>query len=178
MPAASPAPTDRIAATPPAPADRRTLSPAAPGVPQSLLDGRSLSLELSDPQDGHVYNEEAFRYFLQIERKRSGRSNRRFLLLLVELVKRPGTSAHFDTGAAAKLFAALSPCLRDTDVLGWYRQERVAGVVLTQLGETAGTAVSRLVEQRVREALVGSLPANLTERIQVRIYQQPSGATD
>src|SRR5262245_25039076 len=45
---------------------------------------------------GPVYNEEAFRYFLQIERKRASRSNNRFLLLLVDLEREPGQSAHLD----------------------------------------------------------------------------------
>src|SRR5207248_10164060 len=36
----------------------------------------------------HSYNEEAFRYFLELERKRSQLSNRPFLLLLVDL-RRP-----------------------------------------------------------------------------------------
>ena len=36
---------------------------------------------------GQAYNEEAFRYFLAIERKRAERSHRTFLLLLVDVKK-------------------------------------------------------------------------------------------
>src|SRR2546427_7764733 len=36
---------------------------------------------------GHPYNEEAFQYFLEIERKRSELSNRPFLLMLVDFNK-------------------------------------------------------------------------------------------
>jgi len=46
--------------------------------------------------------------------------------------------------------------------------------VLTQLEDKPGTHVSRLVVERVREALGQSLPANLADRIQVRAYQVPS----
>jgi hypothetical protein len=123
---------------------------------------------------GPVYNEEAFRYFLQLERKRSNRSHRRFLLLLVDLKKETGLTVRFDSSTDQKLFSALCPCLRETDFIGWYRQGRVASAVLTQLEDTPGTQVSDLVVERVREALGQSLPSDLADRVQVRAYQVPS----
>jgi hypothetical protein len=123
---------------------------------------------------GPVYNEEAFRYFLQLERKRCNRSQRRFLLLLVDLKQETGLSVRFDSAMDERLFSALCPCLRETDFIGWYRQRQVASAVLTQLEDKPGTHVSRLVVERVREALGQSLPSNLADRIQVRAYQVPS----
>jgi hypothetical protein len=123
---------------------------------------------------GPVYNEAAFRYFLQIERKRASRSNSRFLLLLVDLTRDAQQRAHFDAPTAAKLFAAMLPCLRETDFIGWYRQARVASAVLTQVGETPGIEVSNLVADRVREALGQNLPSSFSGRLQVRVYQVPA----
>src|SRR2546427_11929887 len=84
---------------------------------------------------GHAYNEEAFRYFLAIERKRSERSNRPFLLLLVDLKKQQGMTARIDADVAARLFSGLWLCLRETDCVGWFREGRVAGALLTQLAD-------------------------------------------
>jgi len=123
---------------------------------------------------GPVYNEEAFRYFLQIERKRASRSNSCFLLLLVDLERQPGLSANFDSSTGAKLFSAMWPRLRETDFIGWYRQSRVASAVLTQVGETPDVEVPNLVAERVREALSQSLSAPLASRLQVRVYQVPA----
>jgi hypothetical protein len=123
---------------------------------------------------GPVYNEEAFRYFLQIERKRANRSNSRFLLLLVDLKKDEQQSSGFDAATSVKLFAAMLPCLRETDFIGWYRQGRVASAVLTQVGETTGVEVSNLVACRVRDALGQSLPSGVAGRLQVRVYQAPA----
>jgi hypothetical protein len=123
---------------------------------------------------GPVYNEEAFRYFLQIERKRASRSNSRFLLLLVDLTRDALQSAQFDAPSSTKLFSAMLPCLRETDFIGWYRQGRVASAVLTQVGETPGVEVSNLVADRVREALTRSLSPSLAARLQVRVYQVPA----
>jgi hypothetical protein len=126
---------------------------------------------------GPVYNEEAFRYFLQVERKRAGRSRGRFLLLLVDLKRDAQRRAHFDVAASAKLFVAMWPCLRETDFIGWYRQGRVASAVLTQVSADSGTEVSQLVVDRVRKALETTLPSDLVRRLQVRIYQMPAVPT-
>ena len=123
---------------------------------------------------GPVYNEEAFRYFLQVERKRAGRSNSRFLLLLVDLKRDGQLNASFDSATSAKLFAAMLPCLRETDFIGWYRQGRVASAVLTQVGDTPGVEVSNLVASRLRDALGQSLPVDISGRLQVRVYQVPA----
>jgi hypothetical protein len=123
---------------------------------------------------GPVYNEEAFRYFLQIERKRASRSNSRFLLLLVDLKRDEQQSAGFDAATSVKLFSSMLPCLRETDFIGWYRQGRVASAVLTQVGEAPGNEVSNLVACRLREALGQRLPSNVWQRLQVRVYQVPA----
>ena len=146
-------------------------------VPPLRASERTYNVALPDGL-GPVYNEEAFRYFLQLERKRCNRSQRRFLLLLVDLKQETGLGVRFDSAMDERLFSALCPCLRETDFIGWYRQRQVASAVLTQLEDKPGTHVSRLVVERVREALGQSLPSNLADRIQVRAYQVPSKSDD
>jgi len=153
--------------------DRLDVPGAAAASPQTAE--RSHNVALPDGC-GPVYNEEAFRYFLQVERKRASRSNSRFLLLLVDMTRDAQQSAHFDEPTAAKLFGAMLPCLRETDFIGWYRQGRVASAVLTQVGEIPGVEVSNLVADRVRDAFGQSLPVGVASRLQVRVYQVP--ATD
>jgi hypothetical protein len=122
-------------------------------------------------QDGpdHAYNEEAFQYFLEIERKRSEVSNRPFLLMLVDFNKHP----RIDAATADKLFTVLSLCLRETDFIGWYREGRAAGAVLTQHGEADGNDLSEVVRQRIERALRERLPLDLARQLQTRIYQIP-----
>lgn len=122
-------------------------------------------------QLGQAYNEEAFRYFLAIERKRSQRSGRPLLLLLVDLKPQPGVRVRFDPMIAAKLFSGLWLCLREGDFVGWYRDERVAGAVLTQLADGHRTEVSRLIRQRVSEVLHERLRSSVAHGLQVHVYQ-------
>jgi hypothetical protein len=128
---------------------------------------------------GQAYNEQAFQFFLAIERKRSERSGCPFLLLLVDLKEESGGSVRIDHMVAPKLFSALWLCLRETDCIGWYIEERVAGAVLTELGDRHPTEVCRLVGQRVSGVLCEGLPSNIAHRLQVRAYQHPeSGRID
>jgi hypothetical protein len=120
---------------------------------------------------GPAYNEEAFHYFLEIERRRSEISNRPFLLMLIEFKGDPGSNPRIDDVTAGKLFSVLSLCLRETDFIGWYREERVAGAVLTQHRETEGDDLSDVVCQRIGGALRQRLPFDLALGLQVRVYQ-------
>ena len=88
-------------------------------------------------------------------------------------LEQSGVSVRIDPIVAPKLFSALWLCLRETDNFGWYREERVAGAVLTGLGDGPPTEVCRLVGQRVRGVLSEGLPSNVTRRLRVRVYQQP-----
>jgi hypothetical protein len=125
---------------------------------------------------GHptAYNEEAFRYFLANERRRSEVSNRPFLLLLVDLQQHP-LNARIESSLAAKLFAGITACLRETDVIGWYHEGRVAGAVLTHVEETSSSDAAHAVRDRLTGVLVASLPATFASRLQVRVYQIPAG---
>lgn len=142
---------------------------AAPSEAASLGSGGLLVHDERRP----VYSEQAFRYFLSLERARSERSNRTFLLLLVDLKTEPGGVLEIDAAAAKRLFDALWLCLRDTDFVGWYRAGRAAGAVLTQYAVPADTDVSGAVVQRVRAGLHDHLPDGIANRIQVRVYELP-----
>ena len=127
----------------------------------------------AEGRSGEAYNEEAFRYFLEIERRRSEVSTRPFLLLLVDVKKQPGESPLIPQATVAGLFAGLSLCLRETDFVGWYRQERVAGAVLTQRPDMPQANVAKHVAKRVRRALSEQLEADVSSRLQVRVYRIP-----
>ncbi len=119
---------------------------------------------------GHAYNEVAFQYLLEIERKRSEASNRPFLLMLVDFNKH----LRIDAVTADRLFSVLALCLRETDFIGWYREGRVAGAVLTQHGEADGDDLSDVVRGRIGAALRQRLPSDLARQLQTRVYQIPT----
>jgi hypothetical protein len=75
-----------------------------------------------------------------------------------------------DIATAHILFSALGSSLRETDFMGWLREGRVVGAVLTQ-GSAADPGGSELVAQRVIATVGRELPHTLSPRLQVRIYK-------
>ncbi len=149
---------------------------AVPGV--TADSGRCSCGVALQSQLGQACNEEAFRHFLAIERKRSRRSGRPFLLLLVGLKKRRGMTGRIDSVVAAQLFACLWLSLRESDVVGWFREGRMAGALLLQAGETPGTDITDLVCGKIRRSLQESLPADVVRRLDVRAFRLPSRRKD
>ena len=151
--------------------DRALVIPRTNVPVQSAPESCSCGFALTG--HGEAYNEQAFHHFLSIERKRSEASSRPFLLLLVEFDKHLGLPVPIGHDVASRLFAALAASLRDTDVIGWYREQRIAGAVLTDLGEAPQT-IMPAITQRVRAFLQCDLPGGLASLVQVRLYQLPA----
>lgn len=115
------------------------------------------------------YDEETFRYFLDVERARAGRSNDSLRLLFASFEQAPGKPAPMPPGSAERLFKGLKVALRETDVMGWYRQGRVAGAVLIDRPGSPANGFGSLIEQRVGDELRHRLPAKVANSLRVRV---------
>jgi len=135
-----------------------------------ISDRRAYGVAL-ESRFGQAYNEEAFRFFLEIERRRGARAQRPVVLLLLDLRRLPPTGTPIDPLLAAKVFSGLWLCIRETDVVGWFREERIAGAVLTQLDSAPGQNVSQAIRQRVTTAIRTAVAPDLARRLRVRVYQ-------
>ncbi len=67
---------------------------------------------------------------LTLERRRAERSRKPFVLMLLD--------AHRENGSAAKILQqaleAVASSTRETDMIGWYQQNAIVGVIFTELG--------------------------------------------
>jgi hypothetical protein len=141
---------------------------------RELLDDRgssgsdSLGFALSG-RHGQVYNEAAFRHFLDLERKRSHRSGRGFFVLLVSLKTHGGATDRVPAWMTARLFKAVTESVREVDFVGWFRDQRVAGAVLAQGPEAPPADVRRQIAERVAATLRENLPAGTADRMRVRV---------
>src|SRR5712691_6338751 len=97
--------------------ERLPLTPTPEGGAVSDMRGESDRCSCGvalESRLGQAYNEQAFRYFLAIERQRSERSGCPFLLLLIDLKEQEGATARLDSMVASDLFSDLWLCLRET----------------------------------------------------------------
>lgn len=141
--------------------------------PHSASEQCACGLALAEHES--AYNEEAFHFLLGLERKRFEQSRKPFVLMLVELEGGSGQTAPIDPADGARVFAALTRSVRDTDVIGWYSEGHIAGAVLTHLGGASIADVSRLMAERVTRTLREDLPGEIASRFKMRLYQPLTG---
>ena len=116
-----------------------------------------------------AYNQEAFLCLLKSESKRSEHSGRLCQLLLVYWLDVKGRIVQMDSRVAKTLVAAISRNLRDTDYIGWYRDEHIVGAVLTVLVEESMAQVAGHLQKRLVEILQSELRIEKSRRLQVRV---------
>jgi len=118
--------------------------------------------------------EEHFVQTLRLERKRAERSGQPFLLMLLE-----GAGVWGADGGSRFLTvtAALGRAIRETDLYGWYRQDRTLGVIFTEVnhGELASTVEA--LHAKVEACLQGCLKAEVVEGVGISFHLFPE-ATD
>jgi len=118
-----------------------------------------------------AYNEEAFHYLLAIEEKRFERTHRPFVLALIEHANGGGEPQRMTASLGAKIVTSLARSLRETDVIGWYREGCVVGALLTHLGDGALVDVSRLMSGKIARALREGLTERVADRLTLKLYQ-------
>jgi len=99
--------------------------------------------------------EEAFLWMISIERKRTERSGKPFLLMLLDM------GEDLPTGKSGKILgkilSALSTATRETDVTGWYKTDCIVGAVFTEISlDGRDSAVDAMIS-RVSETLQRNL---------------------
>jgi len=122
-------------------------------------------------QQPGLYDERLFQHLLAIERKRSERSGRPLLLVLITNHEAP-ESEHLNSQTALAIFRALQHILREVDFVGWYQEGQIVGAVLTTsagLNRLSARDVQQGVCDRISVALRQRLPGRIGRTIGVRV---------
>src|SRR5215468_830286 len=100
---------------------------------------------------GSVLIKESFHQTIARERKRTERSGRPFLLMLVDVSI--ASSAEKCGKLLFGVIWALAGATRETDVIGWYKKDLVVGVVFTDVNAEDKALLLRVMLTRMSEAL-------------------------
>ena len=98
-----------------------------------------------------ILPENVFLEILCLERKRAERSNKKFLLLLLDV--EDGTSIEDREEIEKGIIKAADAVRRDTDPAGWYKSDSILGIIFTELGALDDTETINRLVNRTREAL-------------------------
>ena len=119
-----------------------------------------------------ILSQDLFARTLYVERKRTERSGRSFVLMLLESTRLLNPEG--DHQALEQVLLALSRSSRDTDTRGWYKEGSTIGVIFTELGaDVDGRAVADALLSKVTKALTSTLTISQINEIRLTFHVFP-----
>jgi len=131
----------------------------------------SLSSKSVSVGEREILHEEAFKRMISVERKRTERSRKPFLLMLLE------TGGHHTSekngNVLANILSALLASSRETDVIGWYKNQSTAGVMFTELEIDDKNSILSTMLTRVSKSLQNILTFEQFNQISISFHFFP-----
>jgi len=118
-----------------------------------------------------VLDEDAFVSMLYLERRRAERAQKRFVLMLVDVKK--AILANPRKRTLSQITSALTSVTRETDIIGWYLEESLIGVIGTEIGRAKPKVVQDKMLNKVRVAFKESLGEERSANISVSFHFFP-----
>jgi lipopolysaccharide/colanic/teichoic acid biosynthesis glycosyltransferase len=116
-----------------------------------------------------VFSQQLFLRMLSIERRRSERSGKRLVLMLLDA---PALLRNDQAPAFGEVVLSLSESTRDTDLVGWYKNGSVLGVLFTEIGASV-RPIADLLRQKVEGALHAAIPVPQLPDIKLSFHVFP-----
>ncbi len=131
----------------------------------------ALLFESVSAGEREVLNEEAFLRMISIERKRTERSRKPFLLMLLD------AGIHRGSEKNGKSLDSIVPVLlsstRETDVIGWYKDRATVGAIFTELLVDDKNSILSTILTRVSTMLRGSLTFEQFNQVSISFHFFP-----
>ena len=119
--------------------------------------------------------EDAFRSILRLERKRTERSAKPFILMLlnVEEIMASSDKEPLLFEAASSLFAAA----REVDIKGWYEHDGIMGVIFAEISDVNEKVTSKIFT-KVYQALCRRIGVEMANRVRISMHVFPEPEED
>jgi exopolysaccharide biosynthesis polyprenyl glycosylphosphotransferase len=118
-----------------------------------------------------VLNEDAFVSMLYLERRRAERAKKRYVLMLLDV--RDALACKEKATRTEKIAATLCEVTRETDIIGWYLQDNLIGVIGTDIGRASTQEVRDTISAKFRRAFSELLGPETASRIFVSFHFFP-----
>lgn len=120
---------------------------------------------------GAFLDQDSFVRVLRLERKRTERSHRRFVLMLLEARGLFNSGASRD--AVDRVVRMLAHATRETDIKGWYRQDSIIGVIFTEIGASDGMSIANALLKKVSNTLCATLSIEEINELKLSVHVYP-----
>lgn len=164
------------------PSERRTMSALNTALPQPNAPRKlEVKAHVSVPQTENapariLLNEDAFLSMLYLERRRAERTQKRFVLVLMDVSRVIADGQKIRT--VQKIASGLSVATRETDIIGWYLEDSLIGVIGTELGEAAPELIQKRFIAKLREVCELALGKEKVAAISVSFHFFPEEVGD
>jgi lipopolysaccharide/colanic/teichoic acid biosynthesis glycosyltransferase len=121
--------------------------------------------------DRSILKEDAFRRMISLERKRSERSRKPFVLMILDMGDQHPSENN--RPALRKVASALSLTARETDLTGWYVDDCAVGVMFTEIGFADRSATLSTMITRVSNTLRATLLPEEFNQVSISFHVFP-----
>jgi len=129
------------------------------------------------PRREDVLEAATFGAMLALERRRAQRSRQPFVLVLLDAseIEKERRGAAF----GEQLTAVVSGAIRESDIIGWYRQNEVLAVIFTEISASGECAISDVLYTKICKALRENLEFGVASKLVISVHLFPeSGDRD
>src|SRR5258707_911223 len=118
-----------------------------------------------------VLNERTFKRMIAVERKRTERCGEPFLLMLLEAGN--PQSLEKNEKALNSILSVLPLSIRDTDIIGWYKDRTTVGVMFTGLARKDKSSILSVILSKVSATLRGQLTSDQFDQVSISFHFFP-----
>ena len=141
------------------PKEREKVDPAGPAD----------SLNLQDTQAETILSERMFYSMLALERRRTGRSHKYCVLMLLDANSETETTVAIIKQAAHVALITK----RETDVVGWYKENAILGMIVTEVSLQAINALMEILRNKIEAAFIQHLGQQKAAKISISMHVFP-----
>lgn len=116
-------------------------------------------------------SEDAFIGRLHLEQRRTERSHRPFVFVLLESASLLNENQM--EGSRKQILDIVLTAFRETDIRGWYRDGSAVGLIFTEIGPADGRSIGNALIDKVRGLLETRLPERKANEVRLSFYLFP-----
>jgi lipopolysaccharide/colanic/teichoic acid biosynthesis glycosyltransferase len=125
----------------------------------------------SSTEAREVLNEGTFKRMIAVERKRTERSREPFLLMLLDAGNHQGSEKNGK--ALDNMLSVLPSSIRETDIIGWYKDRATVGVMFTGLACKDKSSILSVILGKVSTTLRDQLTSDQFNQVSISFHFFP-----
>lgn len=142
-------------------------------LPSLKNNNKLLVSSVHADHDFDLHDESLFHEKLRLERKRTGRSGRPFLLMTIDI------GCINDNDEKEKILenflSHMRNQTRETDITGWYAHDTVIGIIFTEVDENDTKSVTTTISNRVKSTIGNVVNSEYLDEIRISLHWFPNG---